>query len=145
MTVIGMQYFWWFCKTFHYRMLSESFRSPFYKYYDEWKWDLAKIDFSKVHSEHDMLHRSAAELIRWGWTYDQENHSWSVSRSLSGKGNAKRPKLPSHIVSDSTQHESRNVFDIEFWRTIDNSLSENRLDMDQSQMLVDDPNSLRAE
>lgn len=48
------------------RVLSESFKSPFYKYYDECKSEsLPNIDFnSDFSNKNDVLHQSAAELIR---------------------------------------------------------------------------------
>jgi len=119
------------------------------------------MDLSKVFAEHDetLLYifyampndevhfRSAAELTRRGWSYNDEDQTWSVTRTKISKSQNKRPKQPNNTrgKGDENQEMSRYKFDIENWRVVEDSMSEYRQQENQPQKRVDDSNSLRTE
>lgn len=86
---------------YEFRKLSESFKSPFYKYYNDSKVDdLKTMDFSKIFAEHDetLLYifynmsdeeikaKSSKELARKGWKLDSDTQTWTTTREVSSKG-----------------------------------------------------------
>lgn len=122
-------------------MISESFKSPFYKYYDEWKWEsLPNLDLSKISSENDVLHRSAAELIRWGWTYTEKDKTWSAP-SIKPKTN-----IELNFVGEgkNDKNKSKNPFEAELWRSIELWYIEAYQNEGSLQNQVEDPNFIRT-
>lgn len=137
-----IKFYLWRC---YCRVLSESYKSPFYKYYDEWKWEnLPSIDFTKVFQANDVLHQSAAELIRWGWNYNKSDRTWSFwsKQDTAAKG-AKEPNKvrPPSLADDQTL----DVFEREFWKSVEEWIYESEDQSDNSfQKDIDDPNYIRT-
>jgi hypothetical protein len=124
--------------THFFRLLSESFKSPFYKYYDDFKLEsLANMDLSKVFAEHDetllyifytmnddeVQYRSAQELGRRGWLYNEYDQTWSVTRRGNSKNKNKRgkPNTRGSSKGDDTTELSRYKFDTEQWSVVEES------------------------
>ena len=119
------------------------------------------MDLGKVFAEHDetLLYifyampsdevhfRSAAELTRRGWSYNEDDHTWSVTRTKSSKSQAKRLKQPNNTrgKGEENQEMSGYKFDIENWRVVEYSISEYKQQENQPQKRVDGGSSLRAE
>lgn len=105
------------------RLLCETFKSPFYKYYDECKSEsLPKVDYTADFTEKtDVLHQSAAELTRWGWSYNVQTQKWyRKARSNAPRPVGRRERKPNNDHS-STKPD---LFEIEFWRTTEDQLVE---------------------
>jgi|JI6StandDraft_1071083.scaffolds.fasta_scaffold493597_1 hypothetical protein len=110
------------------------------------------MDFSKVFAEHDetllyiyyampneeVRNRSAKELSHRGWSLNENDHTWSVTRTKATKSQTKRPKQANNRGrGDENQEMSRYIFDIENWRVVEDKQQESK-----SLKRVDDPNSL---
>jgi hypothetical protein len=140
------------------KKLSESFKSPFYTYYDEWKWDsLASMNLSKVFAEHDetllyifytmtndeVQYRSAQELWRKGWLYDESSQTWSATRKGSStmKNRNEKAKISrGNGKSNDNVELIRYKFDIDQWKIEECRQSEN-----QSQQRFEDLNPYESE
>uniref|UniRef100_A0A7S3JKN1 NOT2/NOT3/NOT5 C-terminal domain-containing protein n=1 Tax=Euplotes harpa TaxID=151035 RepID=A0A7S3JKN1_9SPIT len=119
------------------------------------------MDLSKVFAEHDetllyifytmtneeIQYRSAQELGRRGWLYNDLDQTWSVTRKGGSKSKSKKPKQPYAMGNKGEENTelSRYKFDIEQWRVVEFSLSEYKQQENQPQKRFDDLNSLPTE
>lgn len=123
---------------------------------------LASLDLSKVFAEHDetllyifytmtndeIQYRSAQELGRRGWLYNDSDKTWSVTRKGPSKNKPKQAKQNSRSSSkgEETAELSRYYkFDIDNWSIMECSLSENCQKENQSQRHFGEPNPLYAD
>jgi hypothetical protein len=110
------------------------------------------MDFSKVFAGHDetllyiyyampneeVRNRSAKELSRRGWSLNESDHTWSITKTKTTKSQNKRPKQSNNRdKGEENQEMSRYIFDIENWGIVEDKQQES-----QSLKRVDDPNSL---
>lgn len=119
------------------------------------------MDLSKTFAEHDetllyifyamtndeVQRRSAQELGRRGWLYNDSDQTWSVTRKEPAKGKSKKSKSKSRVngkSEDSTELSSYK-FDTEQWSVVAVSKSEYRQQEKQPQKRFDDLNVLHAD
>lgn len=96
----------------------------------------------------EVQYRSAQELGRRGWLYNDSDQTWSVTRKGPAKGKNKRTKQPNsrgNGKGDDNEELIKYKFDIEQWRVVELSLSECRQQENQPQKRFEDLNSLQAE
>mmetsp|Transcript_3750 Transcript_3750/g.3481 ORF Transcript_3750/g.3481 Transcript_3750/m.3481 type:complete len:161 (-) Transcript_3750:219-701(-) len=114
------------------RKLSESFKSPFYKYYNDSKVDdLKTMDFSKIFAEHDetLLYifynmsdeeikaKSSKELAKKGWKLDSDTQAWTTTREVSSKGGKSNGVTRQSSKSKSkNRRKEENEKDIQRWK-----------------------------
>jgi len=114
------------------RKLSESFKSPFYKYYGDSKVeDLKTVDFSKMFAEHDetllyIFHsmnelgikdKSSKELTKKGWKFDSDSQRWITTREATPKGNKSNGDGQNLLKSKSnTRGKAGNSSEIQRWK-----------------------------
>ncbi|CAI2365475.1 unnamed protein product [Moneuplotes crassus] len=114
------------------RKLSESFKSPFYKYYGDSKVeDLKTVDFSKMFAEHDetllyIFHsmnelgikdKSSKELTKKGWKFDSDSQRWITTREATPKGNKSNGDGKDLLKSKSnTRGKARDSTEIQRWK-----------------------------
>ena len=120
------------------------------------------MDLSKVFAEHDetllyifytmtndeVQYRSAQELGRRGWLYNDSDQTWSVTRKESSKAKNKKTKQPNSRGNEKDEENielSRYKFDIDQWRVVEFSLSEYREQENQPQKRFEDLDSLQTE
>lgn len=122
---------------------------------------MSTIDLSKVFADHDetllyifytmtndeIQYRSAQELGRRGWLYNDSDQTWSVTRKTPPKGKSKKNKSNSRVngKGDESTELSRYKFDTDQWSVVEFSLSEYRQQEKQPQKRFEDFNSLHAD
>jgi hypothetical protein len=118
------------------------------------------MDFSKVFAEHDetLLYifytmtdetiklRSAVELCRRGWLFDESDQTWHVTRKASSKGNKpNKPNTREGVNSEDGTELRRYKFDIDQWNLVEFSLSDHVKRDTESQKRFEELNSLQAD
>lgn len=95
----------------------------------------------------EVQYRSAQELGRRGWLYNDSDQTWSVTRTGPAKGKNKRnkPNSRSNGKGEENAELSRYKFDTDEWSVVEFSLSEYRQQEKQPQKRFEDFNSLHAE
>jgi len=117
------------------------------------------MDLKKVFAEHDetllyifytmtndeVQYRSAQELGRRGWLYNDSDQTWSVTRKGPAKSKTKRSKTRGNGKGEESTELSRYKFDTEQWSVVEFSLSEYRQQEKQPQKRFEDINPLRTD
>lgn len=118
------------------------------------------MDLGKAFADHDetllyifytmtndeVQNRSAQELGRRGWLYNESDQTWSFTRKAPAKQNKpKRSKTRGNGKGEDSAELSRYKFDIEQWSLVELSLSEFRQHENQPQKRFEDLTPLQAE